>query len=137
MLKCRRNSLMSTLQEQYFNNTNFLLHALLAFTKCLGIQTLTLFPLYYKTFIYFYILLLLLNSSCEMDLEFSIIIFLFFSCMALTVLLLYSVHPDGGFLTVSGDGVLFSKVGLALGFSTSTNSSPHSEELHQHLVSPD
>ena len=71
-----------------------------------------------------------------MVLEFSIKVFLLFSCAALTVLLLYSAHPAGGFLTVSGDGVLFSKVGLALGFSTSTNSSPQLEELHQHLISP-
>ena len=53
MLKYRRNNLMSMLQEQHFNNTNSLLHALLAFTKCLCLQTLTLFPLYYRTFIYF------------------------------------------------------------------------------------
>ena len=52
------------------------------------------------------------------------------------VLLLYSTHPAGGFLTDLGDGVLFSKVGFALGFSTSINSSPQLEELHQHLVSP-
>ena len=98
-------------------------------------MSLTLFPLYYRTFIYFYILLLLLNSSCEIDLEFSISMFLSFSCAALTVLLLYSAHPPGGFLTFSGDGV-FSKVGLVVEFSISINSSPQSEELHQHLVSP-
>ena len=116
----------------------FLLHALLAFTKCLCIQTLTLLPLYYRTFnLYFYILLLLLNSSCEMNSEFSIIICLLFSCTALEmVLLLYSALPDRGFLTELGDGVLFSKVGSALGLSTSTNSSPQSEELHHHLVLP-
>ena len=70
-----------------------------------------------------------------MDLQFSITICLLFSCAALeTVLLLNSAHPDGGFLTDLGDGLLFSKVGSVLvGFSTSTNSSPQSEELHQHL----
>ena len=70
-----------------------------------------------------------------MDLEFSIIIFLLFSCAALMDLFLCSTHPAGDFLTV-GDGVLLSMVGFALGFSMSNNSSPQSEELHQHLVSP-
>ena len=71
-----------------------------------------------------------------MDLQFSITICLLFSCVALTVLLLNSAHPAGGFLTDLGDGVLFSNVGLSLRLSTSTNSSPQLEGLHQHLVSP-
>ena len=64
---------------------------------------LTLFPEHLITLLY--ILLLLLNSSWGMDLEFSIIIFLLFSFTAFTVLLLCSIHPAGGFLTFSGDGV--------------------------------
>ena len=55
-------------------------------------------------------------------------------CAALEMVLLNSAHPDRAFLMDLGDDFLLSKVGLALvGFSTSTNSSPQLEELHQHL----
>ena len=79
---------------------------------------------------------LLWNSSFEMDLQFSITICLLFSYTALeTVLLLYSAHPAGGFLTDLGDGLLFSKVGsILVGFSTSTNSSPMPQLNWSHLM---
>ena len=52
---------------------------------------------------------------------------------AITTLCLCAAHPIGDFLTV-GDGV-FSIEGLEFGFSTFSNPSSQSEELHQQYVS--
>ena len=127
MLKWKRNNLMShTTRTKFSTPCDTWLHQMFMY--------LTLFPEHLITLLYI-LLLLLLNSSCKIDLEFSINMFLLFSCVAFTVLLLCSTHPAGGFLPFSGDGV-FSKVALVVEFSISNNSSPQSEDLHQHLVSP-
>ena len=54
---------------------------------------------------YLLLLLLVLDSSCDADLAFSISMFCLFSLVAWTALHLCSTHPAGGFLTV---GVEFS-----------------------------
>ena len=80
------------------------------------------------------LLSVLYSSSGDGALACSISIFCLFSLAAITTLCLCVAHPTGVFLTV-GDGV-FSIDGLAFGFSTFSNPSSQSEELHQQYVLP-
>ena len=78
------------------------------------------------------LLSILYSSSCDGGLACSLSVFCLFSFAAITTLHLCAAHPTGGFL---GDWV-FSIEGLELGFSTFSNHSSQSEELHQQYVSP-
>ena len=80
------------------------------------------------------LLSVLYSSSGDGGLACSISLFCLFSLAAITTLCLCSGHPTGGFLMV-GEGV-FSIDGLEFGFSTFSNPSSQSEELHQQYVSP-